>query len=100
MENRKSKPVHAEPFPILLAGGAWGCATVGSKSLPACRGTLLSRGEAKAHQRRAGGVSDANDGRHPLKRSGSGMPLGAVGKPCVYESFPLVLMSIKILVIR
>ena len=27
---------------------------------------ILSHGVAMAHQRRAGGASDANDGRHPL----------------------------------
>ena len=55
---------YAVPFPFLLAGGA----------------SFLSHEVAKAHQRRAGGVSDANDGRHPLERSGSGMPLGAAAK--------------------
>jgi hypothetical protein len=35
--------------------------------------------EAKAHQRRAG-RSDATTGRHPMERSGIGMPLGAATK--------------------
>ena len=44
--------------------------------------------KVRAHQRRAGRVSVANDGRHPLKRSGSGMPLGAAAKRRGWKVIP------------